>query len=111
LSEAVLKLQETGELTRMKTKWWKEKRGGGKCDVDSYFTFKHKYKLIFLQNVVKDETKELTIAHVSGVFLVLIVGCAYGVLEGIMRWIINIKKLSNATKVKNKIIMFEKMLI
>jgi hypothetical protein len=39
LSEAILQLQESGEISRMKTKWWKEKRGGGKCSVsDSSFT-------------------------------------------------------------------------
>ncbi|XP_017778458.1 PREDICTED: glutamate receptor ionotropic, kainate 2-like isoform X2 [Nicrophorus vespilloides] len=31
LSAAVLKLQETGKLTSLKIKWWKEKRGGGNC--------------------------------------------------------------------------------
>jgi glutamate receptor, ionotropic, invertebrate len=33
LSEAVLQMQESGEITAMKIKWWKEKRGGGACDV------------------------------------------------------------------------------
>lgn len=33
LSAAVLKLQETGKLTALKIKWWKEKRGGGNCAV------------------------------------------------------------------------------
>jgi hypothetical protein len=33
LSEAVLRLQEQGHLTKMKNKWWKEKRGGGACAV------------------------------------------------------------------------------
>lgn len=33
LSEAVLQMQESGEISRMKTKWWKEKRGGGACGV------------------------------------------------------------------------------
>lgn len=33
LSQAVLELQEQGVLTKMKTKWWQEKRGGGACAV------------------------------------------------------------------------------
>jgi glutamate receptor, ionotropic, invertebrate len=33
LSEAVLRLQEQGKLTKLKTKWWKEKKGGGACSV------------------------------------------------------------------------------
>jgi hypothetical protein len=24
-------MQESGEISRLKTKWWKEMRGGGKC--------------------------------------------------------------------------------
>lgn len=31
LSGAVLQLQEDGKLTKMKNKWWKEKKGGGAC--------------------------------------------------------------------------------
>ncbi|XP_064550385.1 glutamate receptor ionotropic, kainate 2 isoform X4 [Drosophila montana] len=34
LSQAILELQEQGVLTKMKTKWWKEKRGGGACSVN-----------------------------------------------------------------------------
>ncbi|CAG4929973.1 unnamed protein product [Colias eurytheme] len=31
MSESILQLQEQGKITRMKDKWWKEKRGGGAC--------------------------------------------------------------------------------
>lgn len=33
ISGAVLKLQEEGKLHVLKTRWWKEKRGGGSCRV------------------------------------------------------------------------------
>lgn len=33
ISGAILKLQETGKLHMLKTRWWKEKRGGGSCRV------------------------------------------------------------------------------
>lgn len=33
ISGAVLKLQEEGKLHILKTRWWKEKRGGGSCRV------------------------------------------------------------------------------
>jgi hypothetical protein len=33
ISGAVLKLQEEGRLHILKTRWWKEKRGGGTCRV------------------------------------------------------------------------------
>lgn len=39
LSEAVLQMQESGEITSMKIKWWKEKRGGGACAVRIEFSF------------------------------------------------------------------------
>lgn len=33
ISGAILKLQEEGKLHMLKTRWWKEKRGGGSCRV------------------------------------------------------------------------------
>lgn len=33
LSSSVIRLQEKGKLTELYKKWWKEKRGGGACDV------------------------------------------------------------------------------
>jgi hypothetical protein len=36
ISGAVLKLQEDGRLHVLKTRWWKEKRGGGSCRVRHY---------------------------------------------------------------------------
>lgn len=34
LSQAVLKLQESNTILKLKTKWWKKERGGGVCQVD-----------------------------------------------------------------------------
>ena len=34
LSQAILKLQESGILHSLKDKWWKQKRGGGACADD-----------------------------------------------------------------------------
>lgn len=33
ISSAILKLQEAGRLHVLKTRWWKEERGGGQCAV------------------------------------------------------------------------------
>ncbi|GBP84886.1 Glutamate receptor ionotropic, kainate 2 [Eumeta japonica] len=71
ISGTVLKLQEEGKLHILKTKWWKEKRGGGSC---------------------RDETSkspstanELGLANVGGVFVVLMggmgVACVIAVCE------------------------------
>lgn len=37
LSANILSLQEKGKLTALKDKWWKEKRGGGACQVGVLF--------------------------------------------------------------------------
>lgn len=37
LSEAIIKLQESGKLAELKNRWWKEKYGGGSCDVSTYY--------------------------------------------------------------------------
>lgn len=37
MNSAVLKLQEEGKLHILKTRWWKEKRGGGSCRVWIYY--------------------------------------------------------------------------
>ena len=31
INQALLKLESEGTLKRLKTKWWKQKRGGGAC--------------------------------------------------------------------------------
>lgn len=38
LSTAVLRLQESGMLTKLQTKWWRESGGGGACDVNCLFS-------------------------------------------------------------------------
>lgn len=35
LSEGVLRLQERGVMDKLHTKWWKAKRGGGACQVNT----------------------------------------------------------------------------
>src|SRR5438270_860343 len=32
ISDTIIKLQEGGILHELKNRWWKQKRGGGKCD-------------------------------------------------------------------------------
>ncbi|KAF7274436.1 hypothetical protein GWI33_012907 [Rhynchophorus ferrugineus] len=64
LSTAVIKLQETGKLTQLKIKWWKEKRGGSTCSVSSETS----------------EAEALGLKNVGGVFLVLFVGAFLGLV-------------------------------
>lgn len=46
ISGAVLRLQEEGKLHILKTRWWKEKRGGGSCRVrNNLFFYLHMLNL------------------------------------------------------------------
>ncbi|GLV43976.1 Kainate-type ionotropic glutamate receptor subunit 1D [Carabus blaptoides fortunei] len=71
ISGAILKLQEEGKLHILKTRWWKEKRGGGACRVDTPKT--------------SSTANELGLANVGGVFVVLMggmgVACVIAVCE------------------------------
>ncbi|KFB52145.1 AGAP000801-PA-like protein [Anopheles sinensis] len=71
ISSAVLKLQEEGKLHILKTRWWKEKRGGGSCRDDT--------------SKSSSTANELGLANVGGVFVVLMggmgVACVIAVCE------------------------------
>ncbi|PNF30867.1 Glutamate receptor ionotropic, kainate 2 [Cryptotermes secundus] len=71
ISGAVLKLQEEGKLHILKTRWWKEKRGGGACRDDT--------------SKSSSAANELGLANVGGVFVVLMggmgVACVIAVCE------------------------------
>lgn len=58
LSAAVLKLQESGKLAKMKNRWWKEERGGGKC----------------ADTGGSGNPSSLNLQNVGGVFVVLMAG-------------------------------------
>ncbi|KAL2747620.1 hypothetical protein V1477_004312 [Vespula maculifrons] len=71
ISGAILKLQEEGKLHLLKTRWWKEKRGGGSCRDDT--------------SKSSSAANELGLANVGGVFVVLMggmgVACVIAVCE------------------------------
>ncbi|KAJ8910748.1 hypothetical protein NQ315_017205, partial [Exocentrus adspersus] len=71
ISGAILKLQEEGKLHILKTRWWKEKRGGGRCRDETTKT--------------SSTANELGLANVGGVFVVLMggmgVACVIAVCE------------------------------
>lgn len=54
LSEGILQLQESGKLAALKIKWWKEKRGGGACQV----SFHRKHLLFIFNNQIHFNTIE-----------------------------------------------------
>lgn len=64
LSAGVVKLQESGKLSELRTRWWEQRRGGGKCSGAPE----------------ADSSDELGLDNVGGVFLVLGVGVSLAVL-------------------------------
>ncbi|XP_072382909.1 glutamate receptor ionotropic, kainate 2-like [Diabrotica undecimpunctata] len=69
INRAVLKMQESGELGELKTKWWKRKRDEASCEGQAD----------------EGDSLKLGLANVGGVFLVLGIGiglsCTFAVLE------------------------------
>ncbi|XP_058983025.1 glutamate receptor ionotropic, kainate 2 isoform X2 [Musca domestica] len=86
LSQAVLELQEQGVLAKMKTKWWKEKRGGGACAAGTS----------------ESGAVALEFSNLGGVFLVTIVGCVFGIFVSILEMLIGVKQRCDENKVPFK---------
>ncbi|CAG0887090.1 unnamed protein product [Cyprideis torosa] len=66
LSSTILQLKENGTIHMLMTKWWQQKRGGGKCREQSAST--------------GGKANELGLANVGGVFVVLIGGAGIAVV-------------------------------
>ncbi|KAL0830572.1 hypothetical protein ABMA28_002724 [Loxostege sticticalis] len=84
MSESILQLQEQGVLTRMKDKWWKEKRGGGACADD---------------DAGSGDAQPLVLANVGGVFIVLAAGSAMAVVCAFMEMLVDVWTISHKQKV------------
>ncbi|XP_037948866.1 glutamate receptor ionotropic, kainate 2-like isoform X1 [Teleopsis dalmanni] len=86
LSQAILELQEQGVLSKMKTKWWQEKRGGGACT----------------QGKSSEGAKGLGFPNLGGVYLVLVVGSALASVYGILEWLWSVYSTARSNKVSFK---------
>lgn len=74
MSQAVLELQEQGVLTKMKTRWWKEKRGGGACTASAS----------------SEGAAKLGLPNLGGVYVVLLGGSIFACVLGLIEWIWNV---------------------
>ncbi|PSN42075.1 Glutamate receptor ionotropic [Blattella germanica] len=83
LSTAVLKLQESGKLSKLKTKWWKEERGGGKCS----------------ETRSSGNPSSLNLQNVGGVFVVLVAGLIMACLIALLELLCHICEISRREKV------------
>lgn len=86
LSQAIVKLQESGVLASLKIKWWKEDRGGGSCVDDSS----------------GGQPASLGLPNVGGVFLVLVVGSIIGFLCTFLQLCYNVFMLSHKERLSFK---------
>lgn len=80
LSQAILKLQESGMLHTLKDRWWKQKKGGGQCTDDSKKS--------------SSSVTELNLANVGGVFVVLLGGLALAFFVAICEFMWKARKNS-----------------
>ncbi|XP_013190560.2 glutamate receptor ionotropic, kainate 2-like [Amyelois transitella] len=87
MSESILQLQEEGKLTRMKDKWWKEKRGGGACADD---------------DAGSGDAQPLVLANVGGVFIVLVAGSALAIVCAFLEMMVDVWTISRKYQVTFK---------
>ncbi|XP_044740754.1 glutamate receptor ionotropic, kainate 2-like [Chrysoperla carnea] len=87
ISGAVLKLQESGKLSTLKTKWWKDMNGGRKCDENP-------------SNKVKEEdANKMGIENFGGIFVVLIAGTTFAIFIVICEFLWNIRTIAVEHKI------------
>ncbi|XP_025832120.1 glutamate receptor ionotropic, kainate 2-like [Agrilus planipennis] len=80
INKAILKLQEDGTLSDLKTKWWKEMYGGGACDEED-------------SGLSSIDQQKLGLSNVGGVFLVLGIGVAIALVIAMGEFLWNVKCL------------------
>ena len=73
----ILQLQEDQTLHTLFDRWWREKDGGGLCDVDEKG---------------KKDANALSIANVGGVFVVLAVGLVLSLVVAVVEFAWNERK-------------------
>ncbi|XP_044732046.1 glutamate receptor ionotropic, kainate 2-like [Chrysoperla carnea] len=87
ISGAVLKLQESGKLSTLKTKWWKDMHGGRKCDEDPS------------SNAKEENANEMGIDNVAGIFIVLVAGTMFAIFILICEVLWNIRTIAVEHKI------------
>ncbi|XP_044259006.1 glutamate receptor ionotropic, kainate 2-like isoform X1 [Tribolium madens] len=80
INQAILKMQEMGRLQRLKEKWWKEKNKANTCKKD--------------EDSKSDSANELSLAHVGGVFVVLVVGMSIAMVIAVCEFLWHVWKIA-----------------
>nr|XP_018907676.1 PREDICTED: glutamate receptor ionotropic, kainate 2-like isoform X1 [Bemisia tabaci] len=89
ISGSVLKLQESGGLRELKDKWWKV-QGQEECVEGE-----------------QEDSQELGIANVGGVFVVLILGCSFAFFFALLEFLWNVRKVA----VEEKLTLMEAFMV
>ncbi|KAG8225568.1 hypothetical protein J437_LFUL002085 [Ladona fulva] len=95
VSGAVLKLQEAGKLHMLKTRWWKEKHGGGSCKEEKSSSV--------------ESANELGLANVGGVFVVLISGMGAAAIVAVLEFLWATKKVAVEERSSFKATLMEEL--
>lgn len=99
INRAVLKLQESGELNRLKKKWWEDLNPKNPCPV-SVFCLTNSilcFKIVLLKEELEESgesSAELALSNVGGVFLVLGIGVAVAFVLAILEFLWNVRNVS-----------------
>ncbi|XP_064086755.1 glutamate receptor ionotropic, kainate 2-like isoform X4 [Macrobrachium nipponense] len=80
ISSAILKLKEDGELHILKTRWWKERKGGGRCVTE--------------ESKDAANSAELGIQNVGGVFVVMVAGSVAAIFLACCEFMWKARKLA-----------------
>ncbi|XP_066979529.1 glutamate receptor ionotropic, kainate 2-like isoform X4 [Macrobrachium rosenbergii] len=80
ISSAILKLKEDGELHILKTRWWKERKGGGRCVTE--------------ESKDAANSAELGIQNVGGVFVVMVAGSVAAIFVACCEFMWKARKLA-----------------
>ncbi|TRY61678.1 hypothetical protein TCAL_07990 [Tigriopus californicus] len=79
IDSAILELQEESVLFKLKTKWWKQKRGGGACQGGGSG---------------EGSVAELGLPNVAGVFIVTVAGCFVATILAFIEFLVGAKNQS-----------------
>ncbi|KAJ1521640.1 hypothetical protein ONE63_003287 [Megalurothrips usitatus] len=90
ISGAVLKLQEEGDLTRLKQKWWREEDDGSRCES------------LQTDGPSGTQSMKLGLDNVGGVFLVLMWGCIAAFFMAIFEFLWNTRTVAIENKISVK---------
>ncbi|KAJ8982466.1 hypothetical protein NQ317_000424 [Molorchus minor] len=81
LNTAILELQSSGEIEKLRRRWWNEKRGGGQCAGDD-----------------AEEAAALDLKNVGGVFWVTVGGMLFAIPLALFEAVLNTKRQSRRSK-------------